>query len=415
MKKWISLLLCVCMTLALTSAMAMGYETDESLAGEFTWWTYFDQAPFLKDEFNKKYPNVTVHLEVFGGEDYQTKIMSTLPSGQGVPDLFDLEEGYVYKFIESPLLENLESLGVRAFTSDYYPWALAMATDKQGNIKGVCDNVSPVAFWYLRDAMAEWLGTSDDAEITAKLSDWDAILELSKDITARSNGEVHLLSNMSDLVKVEGYSLTPFVRDGVFSVEPGWVDLLDTMRSFWDAGVLADLGGWSGEWATAWNDGTLLIRVMPSWDFFTNWDQNSGNVGVAAPFKGSYEGGTYRAVYANSEKKDLCLKFIEFLTTVPYQAENLAVNNQMPANMKVLEAMGPDYSNEKFGGQNILQTYDKVCQSILDIVPDIYTRDCQNLFGKHANQGIKDGLANDQIIKNFQDEVRDKYPELKGL
>lgn len=413
MKRILSLLLCALMLCAALPALA--YEVDETLSGEFTWWTYFDQAPFLKEQFEKKYPNVKVNLEVFGGEDYQTKVMNTLPSGQGVPDLMDLEEGYIYKFIDSPLLENLEGYNVRSFTGDYYPWALAMATDSQGNIKGVCDNVSPVAFWYLRDAMEKWLGTSNDEEISAKLSSWDEILKLSLEIKEASGGTVFLLPNLSDLVTVEGYSLTPFVRNGEFAIEQGWLEMLTTMRQFWDAGAVADLGGWSGEWASAWNEGSLLIRTMPSWDFFTNWDKNSGNVGVAKPFKGSYQGGTYRAVYANSEKKDLCMKFIEFLTTVEYQVANLETNNQMPANMKVLEAMGPDYANERFGGQNILKTYDEVCQTILEIVPDKYTRDCQNMFGKHANQGIKEGLTDEEILNNFKNEVKDKYPELKGL
>jgi len=87
----------------------------------------------------------------------------------------------------------------------------------------------------------------------------------------------------------------------------------------------------------------------------------------------------------------------------------------MPANMKVLEAMGPDYTNEKFGGQNILKTYDAICRNILEIVPDKYTRDCQNMFSKHVRNGIKEGLADEQILDNFKKEVKDKYPELKGL
>ncbi len=413
MKRILSLVLCALMLC--TAIPAFAYDVDETLTGEFTWWTFFDQAPFLRDEFLKMYPNVKINLEVFGGEDYQTKIMNTLPTGQGVPDLFDLEEGYVYKFINSPLLANLEELGVRDFTGDYYPWALAMATDSNGNIKGVCDNVSPVAFWYLRDAMEKWLGTSDDAEITAKLSSWDEILKLALEIKEKSDGTVWLISSMGDIVSVEGYSLVPFVRNGEFAIDQGWIDLLAVLRKFWDAQATPELGGWSGEWATAWNEGSLLIRTMPSWDFFTNWDINTGNVGVARPFKASYSGGTYRAIYAKSENQELCMKFIEFLTTVEYQIANLETNNQMPANMKVLEAMGPDYTNEKFGGQNILKTYDAVCQNILEIVPDIYTRDCQNIFSRVARNGIKEGQTDDQIIDTFKKEVADKYPQLKGL
>ena len=129
----------------------------------------------------------------------------------------------------------------------------------------------------------------------------------------------------------------------------------------------------------------------------------------------SYEGGTYRAIYANSEKKEICAKFIEFLTTETYQLENLAVNNQMPANKNIINVLGEDYTNARFGGQNIMKTYDAICSGIVDIVPDQYTRDLQSKFSKHAQQGIKDGLDNDAIIANFLAEVKDTYPELKNV
>lgn len=416
MKRILSLVLCLMMLLSCIPAMAETtnpYEVDETLVGEFTWWTFFDQAPFLKAEFEKKYPNVHIDLQVFGGDEYQTKLMNTLPTGQGVPDLFDLEEGYVYKFINSPLVANLDELGLGEVCGAYYDWAVAMGRDESGVLKGVCDNVSPVAYWYLRDAMEKWLGTSDDAEISAILSDWDAVKAKALEIKENSNGEVYLWPNLGEMVKVEGYSLPPFARNGKFAIDEGWIKLLDTMRDFWNAGIVADLGSWGGEWSANWNDGKLLIRTMPSWDFFTDWGKNEGNVGVAAPHLKSYEGGTYRAIYAKSEKKDLCVKFIEFLTTEVYQIENLKANNQMPANKNVINILGPDYTNAKFGGQNIMKTYDAICAGIKDIVPDKYTRDLQNKFSKHAQQGIKDGLDNETIIANFIAEVKDTYPELQ--
>lgn len=418
MKKFLSLLLCLMMALGMVSATAETtnpYTVDETLTGEFTWWTFFDQAPFLKAEFEKMYPNVKIDLQVFGGDEYQTKLMNTLPSGQGVPDLFDLEEGYVYKFINSPLVANLDELGLGEVCTAYYDWAVAMGRDESGVLKGVCDNVSPVAYWYLRDAMEKWLGTSNDAEISAILSSWENVKAKALEIKEASNGEVYLWPNLGEMVKVEGYSLPPFARNGEFSIDAGWITLLDTMRDFWTSGVVADLGSWGGEWSAEWNAGTLLIRTMPSWDFFTDWGKNTGNVGVAAPHLKSYEGGTYRAIYANSEKKDLCVKFIEFLTTETYQIENLKANNQMPANKNVINILGADYTNAKFGGQNIMATYDAICAGIKDIVPDKYTRDLQNKFSKHAQQGIKDGLDNDTIIANFKAEVKDTYPELKGV
>lgn len=418
MKRILSLMLALFMCLSTVHVLAEStnpYEVDESLVGEFTWWSFFDQIPFLAEQFNLKYPNVKINYEIYGGDEYQTKLLNTLPSGQGVPDIFDLEEGYVYKFIDSPLLADLESLGLSDVNSEYYDWAIAMGRDSSGTLKGICDNVSPVAFWYIRDAMEKWLGTSDDAEISGILNSWSAIKEKAREIKEASDGAVYLWPNLGEMVKVSAFSLIPFVRDGEFAVRDGWMNLVDTMREFHDAGLVANLGSWSGEWATAWNDGSLLIRTMPSWDFFTDWSKNEGNVGVAAPFQNSYEGGTYRAIYANSPNKEVCIKFLEFLTTHEYQLQNLAVNNQMPANKNIVNLLGEDYSNERFGGQNIIKTYDAISRNIPDIIPDQYTRGIQNMFSKHAQQGVRDGLNNEQIFENFLKEVKDTYPELKGL
>lgn len=106
------------------------------------------------------------------------------------------------------------------------------------------------------------------------------------------------------------------------------------------------------------------------------------------------------------------MKFIEFLTTETYQLENLKANNQMPANKNIVNVLGPDYTNDNFGGQNIMKTYDAICNNIADIVPDQYTRGLQNKFTNYANSGIKEGKTNEQIIADFLADIQDTYPEL---
>ncbi|MCI8355001.1 MAG: hypothetical protein HFI47_07935 [Lachnospiraceae bacterium] len=40
-------------------------------------------------------------MQVFGSDEYKTKILTALQSQDGVPDMFDLEEGYIYEFLNS--------------------------------------------------------------------------------------------------------------------------------------------------------------------------------------------------------------------------------------------------------------------------------------------------------------------------
>lgn len=382
------------------------------LSGEFTYWTYTDSANNLVKAFNEKYPNIKVNLQVFGGDEYRTKILTALQSGTDVPDVFDLEENYMYEFLDSDLLADLSYIDVETLTKDYYDFQKAEMKDSKGNIKCLTFQSSPVVFWYLKDACEQWLGTSDPAEISAMLTDWDAVRAKGEEVYEASGGTVHLWPNITEMVKVDAFSFDPLVKEQKLNISDDWMGLLDEMRTMYGSKANAELNSWSSEWAAAWNDGTLLFRVMPSWDYFTDWDTNTGNVGVAVPFKASYEGATGICVYEKSEKKDLAAVFLEYIASDEFQTLNLTEYNQFPASKKAAEDAKEGYTSEQFGGQNIIETYSEVCANIKPITPDKYTRATQNDFQQVATDGIKAGQDNDTIIEEFEKKLHDKYPEV---
>lgn len=383
-----------------------------SVTGEFTYWTYTDSANNLVNEFNKIYPNVKIDLQVFGGDEYKTKILTALQSGTDVPDVFDLEENYMYEFLDSDLIADLSYINVEDLVADYYEFQKAQMKDSNGNYKAMIFQSSPVAVWYLRDACEEWLGTSDPDEIAAMLSDWDAIIAKGEEIYEASGGTVHLWPNIAEMVKVEAFSFEPLVRDGVLNISDDWMNLIESMRTMYASTANAELGSWSSEWAAAWNEGTLLLRIMPSWDYFTDWDANAGNVGVAVPFKASYEGATGTCVYNNSENKEAAGVFLTYLASSEFQTVNMESYNQVPASKTVTDTLAEGFAAEDFGGQNTLATYSQICDKIEGITPDKYTRASQNLFQNAATNGIKEGKDNDAIIEDFKSELHDQYPEI---
>lgn len=188
--------------------------------------------------------------------------------------------------------------------------------------------------------------------------------------------------------------------------------MIDSMRKMYESDANAELGSWSSEWAAAWNDGTVLLRVMPSWDFFTDWDANAGNVGIAVPFKAAYEGATGTCVYNDSDKKDLAGLFLTYIASDDFQKLNMENYNQVPASKAVCDELAEGFSAEDYGGQNLLATYSEICDKIADITPDKYTRATQNLFQKVATDGIKAGQTNDEIVAEFKKQLQDQYPEV---
>lgn len=383
-----------------------------SVTGEFTYWTFTDAANNLVKEFNKVYPNVKVDLQVFGGDEYKTKILTALQSGDNVPDVFDLEEGYMYEFMDSEMLADLSYIGIEDLTKDFYDFQVAGMKDTSGTFKSLLFQSSPVGIWYLRDACEKWLGTSDPKEISAMMTDWDTTMALAKDVYEKSNGEVYLWGNMGEMLKIDAFSFAPLVQDGKLNITEDWTNIIDGMRTMHESGYSAEINTWSSEWAAAWNEGKLLFRIMPSWDFFTDWDANTGNVGIAVPYRGSWEGGTGVCVYNESENKDLAGTFLKYLMTDEFQIANAESYNQVPASKRVCQELANGYTSEQFGGQNLMETYNEICSKITGITPDKYTRAVQNLFGKVATDGIKAGEDNDTIISNFKKELHDKYPEV---
>ncbi|MDE6919403.1 MAG: hypothetical protein K2P89_05830, partial [Lachnospiraceae bacterium] len=69
-------------------------------------------------------------------------------------------------------------------------------------------------------------------------------------------------------------------------------------------------------------------------------------------------------------------------------------------------------SSEDFGGQNLMATYSEICNKVVGITPDKYTRSVQNLFQKWATDGIKAGKDNAGVIEDFKKALHDQYPEV---
>lgn len=413
MKKVIAMLLTLCLVVLTVPSFALAEESENSeLSGTLTYWTFTDNAYQLTSEFAKVYPNVTVDVQVFGGEEYRTKILTALQDGTNVPDIFDLEESYVYEFLDSSLIANLDYINIEELTANYYGYQIASMKDSDGNFKCLTFMSNPVCFWYLRDACEEWLGTADPNEISAMITSWDDMLKLQKKVWEASNGEVAVFGTIGEMPKVSAFSFAPLVQDGELVISEDWLDLMDDMRAFYESGVDPEYNSWSAEWATAWNSGKLLFRTMPSWDYFTDWSVNEGNVGLAVPFKSSFEGQTCLCVYDKSPNKELAGEFLKYIASDEFQIANMENNNQVPASRTAVNTMAESYSAAKFGGQNLLATYGEILENVESIIPDKYTRSVQNLFQETTTNGLKEGLDNNAILSNFKSALTDRYPEI---
>ncbi|WJH34704.1 ABC transporter substrate-binding protein [Paenibacillus sp. CC-CFT747] len=384
--------------------------------GKLTIWTFAGQVEDMKNKFMEKYPGVTVDLKIFPGDQYQMKLLAAMQTGQDAPDIFDLERGYIGKFIDAPFAADLSAMGAEELVKDYVPYVQAMGRDKSGKLKGISDHSSPGGFWYIKENAKKYLGTDDPAKISEMVNSWDKVLELGKKVSAESGGKVKLISHYSDIFGIEYYNMQPFVKDGALVIDPKWKDTYENQKKIREADVDAKLGFLSAGWTTALNDGGVVLVAMPAWagNNVDNKDNKANDkYGVAKTPKGWYKGGTYRSIYEKSKNKELAYEFIKFIASSEWQSYNLEKTGNMPSSLKVYDENLTKTKSPFFGSQNILQPYYEMMKTIPAIQPDKYGEDVFSKFKKAANDGIANKETFEQVTANFKKEVKNAYPELK--
>ena len=232
-KKWLMMVLSVLLVGSMlagcgskasdSSGTASGDDSGKAaesgeLKGHLVIWTFFDQVKDMADQFQAKNPGVTVDVKMFPGDQYQTKLLTALQSGRDVPDIFDLERGYIGKFIDSKFLTDLSAMGAEDLVKDYIPYVQELGRSQDGKLRAISDHSSPGGFWYLRDTAKKYLGTDDPDKVSDMVSSWDKIIELGKKVAADSGGKVHLIQNAGDLFDIEAYNTQPWVKDGKLNI-----------------------------------------------------------------------------------------------------------------------------------------------------------------------------------------------------
>ncbi|CAM3297189.1 extracellular solute-binding protein [Paenibacillus lupini] len=388
----------------------------KELSGKLVIWTFFDQVKDMAEQFEAKNPDVNIEVKMFPGDQYQTKLLTALQSGRDVPDIFDLERGYIGKFIDSKFLTDLSAMGGDDLVKDYIPYVQELGRSSDGKLRAISDHSSPGGFWYQKDIAKQYLGTDDPDKIGEMVSSWDKIIDLGKKIAADSGGKEHLIQNAGDLFDIEAYNTQPWVKDGKLNIDPKWQTIFETQQKIRQGNVDAKLPFMSAGWGNALNDGSVVLTSMPAWAGFMidNKDNKAnGKYGVAKTPEGFYVGGTYRGIYDKSDNKDLAYEFIKYIAGTEWQQHNLEKTGNMPGSGKVYESNLDTYTSPFFGDQKILKPYYESVKQMPAIKADKYGEDILSKWRKAAGDGVTNNLSYEDVVKNFKKEVKNTFPEIK--
>lgn len=388
--------------------------SSENLRGELTVWTYFDQVKIAAQQFEKKHSGVRVNVQVFPGSDYQTKMGLSLQSDVDAPDLFDLDAGYIGKYINGPFPEDLSSMGAAHLVKDYVPYVAALAKDRHGIIRGVTDTSSPGGYWIRRDVAHKYMGTGDPAAVSKEVDTFGGVIKWGKKVVQESQGSVHFLDSYDDIIMDARHQMQPWALHGAFHIDPRWNHVLDVARTVYNDNLDAKLGAFSPAWGSAWNDGSVIAFGWPAWASFEIDPKKTGNHwGVAQCPTPYYEGGRYTCIYRRSGKKRLAFEYLKFLASPEWQVFNLRKTQNMPGLKSVYQQLMHKYRPALFGHQPILTPYYRIAMHIPARPSDFYTEDIQGKFYGVVGDAFKAKQSNAQIWATLKSEVQQLFPNLR--
>lgn len=324
MRRLLSVLLALVMCMGIMSSAAMA----EGEATTLTFWTFQElHTDFMKameDLWNANPDNakIALDMQVYPYEDMHNKLTIALQTGEGAPDIVDIEINKFANYLKgdvqlAELNEYVEPEADKFVMSRFNNYA------KDGKYYGIDYHIGIIAAFY-NDALLSSAGI-DYKEIKT----WEDLHEAGKKFK-EATGKPIITFETSDcwsiypMLTQHGTDLLT-LDNKVRVTEPVFVETLAFVKSMVDDGTAVPTPGGNSHseeyygWMNA--EGAAAI-VMPFWyiDRFTNYMPDlAGKMKIAAMpvwgdggYKTSQGGGTGTAVVKTSENAKLAADFLTF-------------------------------------------------------------------------------------------------------
>ena len=413
MKKFVALLLSLCLLLGVTSALAADLKVgnfDVAGAGNveigFGWWGNQVRDAATHEAlayFTENFPNVTFNELAENWSNYWSK-MSTYAADSSLPDLMQQDYALIEQWVEAGDLLDLDLSGIPQSIID---------TGKVGDgIYAVCAGVNAPALLYNK-TLTDELGIEVPDNLT-----WDKFVEISKEIYEKKGiGVIYGQGNSEnyptyyarslghvDFYQKDGLSLTAEEAAGYYQniltgVAEGWmfntdqianVNVNDIAQSPMVFGATPDVRTWCSiafsnqihafqDAATA--DGIELgICSWPSAD----------------PVKSNYmKPGQFFSVTTDAKNPDVAVAVLNYLINDPQANILLKAERGVPANSEVAAAIAEEVNK-------IDPTYG-VAVDYLAIVE----KNSSPIFPPLPSYS---GTVNDDVLKRLSDDALLKNP-----
>lgn len=389
----------------------------------------------LWEAYRLDYPEAAAAFDlefvVSGPEGYLERLEAALPdrpggpSKPGAPDLFVADASMVKRLAESGLCLDLSPL--RKLYADAFPYALDVASDQSGRVRGLAWEIAPGAYFYRRSIALKYLGTDDPTKIQSMIQDSGKFAATAELLSEKSAGRAVMFPSLGELYQVyKAGRRDGWVRGGKLVIDPEMILLLEQAKAFYSSGFTGNQSQLGEGWFAALR-GDLKDRFgrpvedlgcfLPAWGLETVLKPNAAGPGDWAMVQGPvpyFWGGEWLMANASGREPAQALALLRRLCANPALLEKWARERSRPVcSQKAMDSVRKRWSDPFLGGQNSFAAFAAIARAVNGRNLTSSGAEIDDLWQKQQSAFVVGDKDVQKAISDFKSEVKNRFPDVQ--
>jgi len=341
--------------------------------------------------------------------DYKQQLTSALDEGRDVPAIAGIKGEDVASLLpRADRFADLNTLGAGDVKGDYLPWKWQQGSTIDGQLIGFPIDIGPNAMFY-RPGLFKKAGLpTEPAAVSEAIPDWAAFLEVGSRCAKALPGVAFVASGTQVFSVCLGQGTKRFIDEGnnfigaEAHVRRAWDFAVGVSRKGLGAAIQSD----DPKWASGIANGKFAVELGAAWhaqdiEQVAPATRKAWRV-AAASAAGANSGGSFLAIPAAADRKDLAMTVIKWLLSPDNQAAafgDVGLFPSTPASYRMPALTAPDAF---FGDQRTIDVFGASAQKVHHVyeapadatLADLYLKELKLVeAGKAAEAAWRDAIA----------------------
>ena len=365
--------------LGVISASSWG---QESMAGEdqtieLSFWTFGNtNYEELAQAYMQEHPHIRINIRHSRDQAaHHNELTARLAAGSGAPDIFQLDIGYIQRFIHAEdRFHNLNDLGAKSVRDRYPDWVWEAAASADGSFQfGLPADIGPTVAYYRADLVEQAGLPAEPASFSEAISTWDEFVHMARRFKEQTGKPfVDSWEGIFRIVRDQAEEEIYYSEDDGSFIG----DRNPQVKRAYDLAALGIREGWiygagpgSEEWAQGASDGGFAVVPGPVWlveAIRSHAPDTAGLWRVAQLPEGSANwGGSILVLPRGGQHPEEAYAWVEWLVSRDHQLASFLRSGMMPSIPDLYEA--PEFRSHRdefLGGQASAEEFGKAARSV---------------------------------------------------